>query len=63
MLAEPPGVAGSAARHGDAVFVKDFLGHSRMTTTERYMHVKARRQDVARLNAAFRSVEGPAGVS
>lgn len=51
------GAGSMAARHGDAVFVKDFLGHSRMTTTERYMHAKARPQDVARLNAAFASAE------
>jgi integrase len=51
------GAGSMAARHGDAVFVKDFLGHSRMSTTERYMHAKARPQDVARLNAAFGSEE------
>jgi hypothetical protein len=30
------------ARHADARFVQEFLGHSRITTTERYMHAKAR---------------------
>jgi integrase len=55
------GAGSMAARHGDAVFVKDCLGHSRMSTTERYMHAKARPQDVARLNAAFGSEEQPAG--
>ncbi|MGA2163091.1 MAG: site-specific integrase, partial [Solirubrobacteraceae bacterium] len=34
--------AGSlVARHADARFVQEFLGHSRITTTERYMHAKA----------------------
>lgn len=47
--------AGSlVARHADARFVQDFLGHSRIATTERYMHAKARPEDVERLNLAFR---------
>ena len=38
--------AGSlVARHADARFVQGFLGHSRITTTERYMHAKARPED------------------
>jgi integrase len=41
------------ARHADARFVQDFLGHSRITTTERYMHAKARPEDVERVNLAF----------
>ena len=46
--------AGSlVARHADARFVQDFLGHSRITTTERYMHAKARPEDVERVNLAF----------
>lgn len=53
------GAGSMAARHNDAVFVKDFLGHSRMSTTERYMHAKARPQDVERLNAAFGRVDTP----
>jgi integrase len=44
------------ARHADARFVQDFLGHSRITTTERYMHAKARPEDVERVNLAFRIV-------
>jgi integrase len=40
------------ARHADARFVQDFLGHSR-TTTERYMHAKARPEEVERVNLAF----------
>jgi integrase len=43
------------ARHADARFVQEFLGHSRITTTERYMHAKARPEDVERVNLAFRS--------
>jgi len=47
--------AGSlVARHADARFVQDFLGHSRITTTERYMHAKARPEDIERVNLAFR---------
>jgi integrase len=42
------------ARHADARFVQEFLGHSRITTTERYMHAKARPEDVERVNLAFR---------
>jgi len=30
-----------------------FLGHSRITTTERYMHAKARPEDLERVNLAF----------
>jgi len=39
------------------VFVQHFLGHSKLSTTERYMHAKARKEDVARLNRAFGVVE------
>jgi hypothetical protein len=33
--------------------VQEFLGHSRITTTERYMHAKARPEDLERVNLAF----------
>jgi integrase len=53
--------AGSlVARHADARFVQEFLGHSRITTTERYMHAKARPEDVERVNLAFRVSDGRA---
>ena len=36
------GAGSLVARHADARFVQQFLGDSRLTTTERYMHAKAR---------------------
>jgi len=33
--------------------VQGFLGHSKLATTERYLHAKPRPQDVERLNRAF----------
>ncbi len=47
------GAGSLIARQADARFVQDFLGHSRLTTTERYMHAKARPEDVERVNLAF----------
>jgi len=48
------GAGSLVAREADAVFVQAFLGHARITTTQRYMHAKARPEDVARLDRAFR---------
>lgn len=47
------GAGSLIARHADARFVQEFLGHSRITTTERYMHAKARPEDLERVNLAF----------
>jgi integrase len=49
--------AGSlVAREAGAHFVQSFLGHSRLSTTERYLHAKSRPQDVETLNRAFGGV-------
>jgi integrase len=37
----------------DLVAVKDMMGHSKLTTTERYLHSKPRPDDVAKLTKAF----------
>jgi integrase len=47
------GAGSLAARYMDPVSVQHFLGHSKLATTERYMHAKARPEDVDRLNQAF----------
>jgi integrase len=53
--------AGSlVARETSAHFVQAFLGHSRLSTTERYLHAKSRPQDVETLNRAFAFVS-PSG--
>jgi integrase len=54
--------AGSiVARTADPVFVRDMLGHARLTTTDRYVAAKFRSEEYARLDAAFRraSTEAP----
>lgn len=46
--------AGSlVARTSDAVFVRDFLGHSKLSTTDRYVSAKARPEELERLDRAF----------
>ncbi|MGO9974814.1 MAG: tyrosine-type recombinase/integrase [Solirubrobacteraceae bacterium] len=41
------------ARTSDAVFVRDFLGHSKLTTTDRYLSAKLRLEEFERLDRAF----------
>ena len=56
------GAGSLVARRADARWVQAFLGHSKLTTTERYLHAKARPEDVDLLNSAFASVgAGPGG--
>jgi integrase len=46
--------AGSlVARTSDAVFVRDFLGHAKLSTTDRYVRAKARPEELERLDRAF----------
>jgi integrase len=46
--------AGSlVARTTDAVFVRDFLGHAKLSTTDRYVSAKLRPEELQRLDAAF----------
>ncbi len=52
------GAGSMVARQADPRWVQGFLGHSKLTTTERYLHAKARPEDVQLLNRAF-AVAGP----
>lgn len=46
--------AGSlVARTNDPVFVRDFLGHSKLATTDRYLSAKLRPEEFERLDRAF----------
>ena len=47
------GAGSLVARQADPRWVQGFLGHSKIATTERYLHAKARPEDVERLNRAF----------
>jgi integrase len=50
--------AGSlVARTSDPVFVRDFLGHSKLSTTDRYVSAKARPEELERLDRAFARTE------
>jgi integrase len=42
-----------AIQQFDVVAVKDMMGHSKLTTTERYLHSKPRPDDVAKLTRIF----------
>lgn len=53
------GAGSLLAREADAVAVQAFLGHAKLTTTERYMHAKARPDDLARLDRAFAPARPP----
>ena len=55
--------AGSVvAREASAHLVQAFLGHSRVSTTERYLYAKSRPQDVEILNKAFAGANRPAAL-
>jgi integrase len=41
------------ARTADPVFVRDYLGHAKLSTTDRYVSAKHRPEDLERLNRAF----------
>ena len=41
------------ARVADPVFVRDYLGHSKLSTTDRYVSANHRPEDFERLNRAF----------
>lgn len=41
------------ARTADPVFVRDFLGHAKLATTDRYLSAKLRPEEFERLDAAF----------
>ena len=41
------------ARTTDAVFVRDFLGHAKISTTDRYLSAKLRPEELERLDRAF----------
>jgi hypothetical protein len=42
-------------REFDPASVKAFMGHAKITTTERYLHARPRRTDAARMTKAFGS--------
>jgi hypothetical protein len=41
------------ARTNDPVFVRDFLGHAKLATTDRYLSAKLRPEEFERLDRAF----------
>lgn len=44
-------------REFDPATVKEFMGHAKLTTTERYLQARARRGDAARLTKAFSGID------
>ncbi len=48
------------ARTADPVFVRDFLGHAKLTTTDRYLSSKLRPEEFERLDRAFAVSREPA---
>lgn len=42
-----------AVRNFDVVSVKEMMGHSKLTTTERYLHSRPRKDDAKKLTSAF----------
>ena len=42
-----------AVRNFDVVTVKEMMGHSKLATTERYLHSRPRKDDAAKLTSAF----------
>ena len=42
-----------SVRELDVVSVKEFMGHAKLETTQRYLHARARRSDADRLTRAF----------
>lgn len=42
-----------AIRRFDLVSVKEMMGHSKLTTTERYLHARLRPTDAAKLTDLF----------
>lgn len=50
------------ARTSDAVFVRDFLGHAKLATTDRYLSAKLRPEELKRLDDAFKPT-GPPGTT
>jgi hypothetical protein len=43
--------------------VKEFMGHAKLTTTERYLHARPRRDDAAGMTQAFSADEASDGVA